>query len=117
MPKLLGLFALPPAKAGRRRGASRGSQHRQPKSSRVNKPVLERRLRGGSAGLRGGGALVALLEHIALQQFLDPDETEGRETFLSSCNEWSDETKRFGQDLPLRLAEAVRNLLAAAMTG
>jgi hypothetical protein len=65
---------------------------------------------------RVGGALVALLEHIALQQFLDPDdETEGRETFLSSCKEWSDGTKRFGQDLPLRLAEAVRNLVAAVL--
>jgi hypothetical protein len=56
--------------------------------------------------------LIALLEHVALQEFLDPaDDTACRETFLSSCNEWSNETKRFGQDFPLRLAEAVRDLM------
>jgi hypothetical protein len=59
--------------------------------------------------------LLALLEHVGRQEFLDPDDkTSHRETFLSSYNECCGKWKRFGQDFPLRVAEAVRNMLRPA---
>jgi hypothetical protein len=51
---------------------------------------------------------------VVLQEFLDPDDkTSGRETFLSSYNEYCDyDLKRLGQDFPLRVAETLRRLIA-----
>jgi hypothetical protein len=59
--------------------------------------------------------VAALLEHVALQEFLDPDDkTSGRETFLSSYDECSGKWKRLGQDFPLRVAETIRGLMGSA---
>jgi hypothetical protein len=60
--------------------------------------------------------VAALLEHVARHEFLDPGRRRsGHETFLSSCNECSGESKRFGQEFPLRLAKAVRGLKRSAV--
>jgi hypothetical protein len=58
--------------------------------------------------------VVALLEHVALHEFLYPVRPAGDETFLSSYNEYCGKWKRFGQDFPLRLAETIRSLIGSA---
>jgi hypothetical protein len=64
--------------------------------------------------------VVALLEHVALNEFLDPeskvgdDECSGHETFLTTFNECFGESKRFSQTFPLHLAEAIRGLMQTA---
>jgi hypothetical protein len=64
--------------------------------------------------------VIALLEHVARHEFLDPDskvgddECSGHETFLTSYNECFGAWKRFGQEFPLRLAAAIRGLLQTA---
>jgi hypothetical protein len=58
--------------------------------------------------------VAALLEHVALHEFLYPRRPAGDETFLSSYNECCGKWKRFGQDFPLRLAETIRNLIGGA---
>jgi hypothetical protein len=64
-----------------------------------------------------GSDCLARLEHVALQEFLDPDdETGDRQTFLATFNECYGEWKRIGQDFPVRIAEAVRNPIGSAPT-
>jgi hypothetical protein len=60
--------------------------------------------------------VAALLAHVGQLEFIkeEPDEDE-RETHLSTCNAFCDlEFKRAAQDFPVRLAETVRRLIAAA---
>jgi hypothetical protein len=61
--------------------------------------------------------VAALLAHVGRPEFLeeDPEHPNFRETLLSSMNEYSShELNRHGQDFPVRLAETLRSLIAAA---
>jgi hypothetical protein len=63
--------------------------------------------------------VAALLEHAGRNEFLHESDLDGalhrRDTFLSSYNECClGESKRFGQDFPLRLAGTVRRLIGGA---
>jgi hypothetical protein len=58
--------------------------------------------------------VAALLEHVAQPEFLKEDEEypDDRQTILSTLSECVDrEWKRTGQDFPLRLAAALRNII------
>ena len=59
--------------------------------------------------------VAALLAHVGRPEFIEEEHPDFRETLLSSMNEYtSHELKRHGQDFPVRLAETLRSLIAAA---